>query len=208
MINARKNMRCSYFRGVLRTCTAMFLAGTAAISLTTSVSAEVPRNELRTLLEFPPATLNPRLTSDATGQRLNMLLFRALTRVDANLAVQPDLAESWTTSTDKKQWFFKLGEKALDHAHQPIQAEDLKACLEEYLNQKPVSPLKTSFPNFVRAEVKSKNVLQIILSAPDPFLVRNLSVLRFFRVQGESRPCKNPDSKQILIGSGDYRLVP
>jgi peptide/nickel transport system substrate-binding protein len=164
--------------------------------------------ELKTLLEFPPATLNPRLTTDATGQRLNMLMFRALTRIDADLAVKPDLAKSWNTSPDQKIWTFELHPAALDHQKNPIRAHDLKTCLEEYLDEKPVSPLKASFPNWQSAKVISDSQLQVTLTAPDPFLLRNLSVLRFFRVEGEVRPCKNPNHSQTLIGNGPYRLVP
>ncbi len=192
-----------YFRGLLHTCTVLIVLFNSA-----GAAAEAPRKELRTLLEFPPATLNPRLASDATGQRLNMLLFRAITWIDADLNVQPDLASHWSLSSNKKSWIFDLKENSIDHAGIPIRATDLKACFEEYFNEKPVSPLKASFPSWSRVEVVSEKQLKIILQAPDPFLLRNLSVLRFFRIEGEARPCKNPNSNQKLIGNGTYRLVP
>lgn len=176
----------------------------AAISMTKSARA----TELKTLLEFPPATLNPRLALDATGQRLNMLLFRGLTMIDQNLQVQPDLAESWKIEAGGKKWVIQLRPNQFDQEKAPITAKEIKKCVDNYLNGKPLSPLKASFSQWEKITARSDRELIIELKAPDPYLMRNLSLLRFFRIQGQNDPCKNPETGDQVIGSGNYRLTP
>src|SRR5947209_610901 len=56
------------------------LVGAAWLQVTSAFAVEPP---LRLMIDRPPATLNPRRASDAAGQRLGALIFRALTRIDS-----------------------------------------------------------------------------------------------------------------------------
>lgn len=179
----------------------------AICSATPTPSIGSEKNEIVTFVDTAPATLNPRFTLDATGQRINMLLFRALTRVDAHLKTSPDLAASWKPLDGGKKWRFELAKNLLDHAGMPITASDVRDCLQQYFQGTPASPLKGSFPNWkeIRAE---KDAVVFELTAVDPFLPRNVSLLRFFRVAGEPVPCREPKRGEKIIGSGDYRMEP
>ncbi len=176
-------------------------------SSTNSISATDPL-PLRILLDAPPSTLNPRASIDATGQRLGGLLFRALTRMDVRLKAQPDLAESWRVSRDGLRWTFRLKKDLRDHSGEAIDAARIAACLEEYRAGKPVSALQGAFPNWKATRVDSKEPRTVVveMSAPDPYFQNNATLLRYFRVEGDSRPCVEPTADHPVIGSGDYRL--
>jgi peptide/nickel transport system substrate-binding protein len=99
-------------------------------------------------LEQPPSTLNPRYALDAGGQRLGALIFRGLTRIDANLNAQPDLAEKFEIKQQGKLWEFKIRSGLLDHGGSLITPELIAKCLDEYRLGKPASPHTTAFPTW------------------------------------------------------------
>lgn len=162
------------------------------------------KDALRILLDTSPATLNPRSTLDAAGQRLNALMFRGLTRVDADLNAIPDLASGWTVRDGGRTWIFDLKPGELDHSDRPINAVSMRQCLENYRTGKPVSPLRGAFPNWESTDTKGDSVI-LHLKAPDPYLSRNLSLLRFFRTEGTEEACAEPKIDQSVIASGAYK---
>ena len=161
---------------------------------------------LQVLLDSPPMTLNPRFTLDASGQKLNALLFRSLTAIDANLEPKSDLAESWHSVDSGKKWIFQIKPSLKDNAGNPITAQKLASCLEEYRQGKPFSPIKAGFP-FWRATHAIReggaDLLVIELDKPDPYLPRNVTLLRYFVKKGDTEPCREPGDEPV-IGSGRY----
>lgn len=128
-------------------------------------------------------------------------MFRALTRIDADLNPQPDLAQSWT---------FKDGGKTVEFKISPtseISAQKIAQCLEQYRAGKPISPYIGSFPNWLSTEA-SGNVVDLHFSKADPYVLRNLSLLRYFGVVGKETPCVEPSHGAALITSGPYTQSP
>jgi ABC-type transport system substrate-binding protein len=194
------------------------------LALTCPVHSQELR-PLRILQDQPPASLNPRSTTDANGQRLLALLFGGLTRLDSELQPVASHAESWTfkplndknlaPSEAKWRWSFRLQRELKDHAGMPITATHWVQCLENYRSGKPTSPLKSAFPNWLGTRLGTgENEIELLLSAPDPYLPRNLSALRFFRAKTKSGrtepnpgpPCQEPQADQELVTSGRYSL--
>jgi peptide/nickel transport system substrate-binding protein len=167
---------------------------------TPSESKPLESIPLEFMMDRPPVSLNPRSTVDANGQRLNALMFRALTRINADLNPQPDLAQSWK---------FGDGGKSLQFLIPPnsdITAQKMAQCLETYRAGKPISPYMGSFPNWLSTEAKG-NAVTLHFSKPDPYVVRNLSLLRYFGVKGQEAPCVEPGNAP-LITSGPYTQSP
>jgi peptide/nickel transport system substrate-binding protein len=189
---------------------ALFAASSACSRASQSAlnleNLENSRNSLRFLLDQPPVSLNPRLAVDATGQRIDALLFRGLTRIDANLNAQPDLASSWEMRKDGLEVKFVLPDSLLDHELKPITSELVAQCLENYRIGKPTSPYIAAFPTWVSTR-NIGNTVVLGFSKPDPYLIRNISALRYFRVQGQNKPCTEP-SLNPLITSGAYFMSP
>lgn len=165
---------------------------------------EEKNSALRILLPLPPVTLNPRLTIDATGQRLNALMFRGLTRLDADLRPQPDLADRWETQRSGKIWNFRIREGLKDHAELPITPQKVAECLENYRVGNPPSIMRASFPFWKTTAVRGSWV-SLELEKPSPFMDRDVSLLRYFTLEGIRSPCSNPENSHVVIGSGPFK---
>jgi peptide/nickel transport system substrate-binding protein len=78
-----------------------------------------------------PQYLNPLLCqTHEIDQYLCSLLFRGLTRLDANGRVVPDLAESWSTTPDGLSYTFRLRPNQLWHDGVPITSDDIAFTVE------------------------------------------------------------------------------
>lgn len=156
------------------------------------------------MIERPPITLNPRRATDALSQKLDALMFRGLTRINAQLEAEPDLAARWKILDGGKTWIFPIQPGLKDHGGETISAERIASCLENYMTAKPATPFRGSFPGWTQARAEN-GAVWIELSRPNPYLARNVSLFRYFRVEGDSHPCIEPSAHQAIIGSGMYR---
>jgi peptide/nickel transport system substrate-binding protein len=62
------------------------------------------------------------------------LVFNGLSKIDPDLTVKPDLAESWKASDDLKTWTFKLREGVKFHHGRTLDAEDVIATVKRILD--------------------------------------------------------------------------
>lgn len=157
---------------------------------------------LRLLLEGRVATLNPRRAIDANGERITELLFTGLIKKNADLDLVPDLAEKWSYDRAQKKWTFSINKDAKDHLGTPITAEDMAVCLKHYILDPDASFMAKSFPGLQKVEAKG-NHLFIHLSKPDPFILRNLSLVHFFRTKN-GRICSDPQPGDYIVTSGAF----
>lgn len=98
------------FRGVAR------LSAAAALSLTASLAA-TPSMAQKTVLNVgmqssDAGVLDPHLNSGTPGKAMLQWMFNGLVRIKPGELspdfIEPDLAESWTSTPDGKEWTFKL----------------------------------------------------------------------------------------------------
>ncbi|NWF99087.1 MAG: peptide-binding protein [Nitrospirae bacterium] len=66
-------------------------------------------------LASEPLRLNPVYLSDLVSFTVSELIFRGLVRLDKDMQIVPDLAESWKVSDDGKEIYFKLKKGVLWH---------------------------------------------------------------------------------------------
>lgn len=170
----------------------------------TAASGASGLTPLEVMLESPPATLNPRMALDATGQRLGELVFRALTRKDPDLMPRPDLAESWEARDSGRTWSFRIRPGQRDQSGADITPARIAACLESYRIGKPPSPFSSALPGWTSSSAEGSQVI-IRLARPDPYLASDLSVLRYYTTGDPDHPCAEPRAGQTLIASGAYR---
>jgi len=205
--NARRGLECGMgFVNGKRFLIACLLPLTAC-----SGKIEGPDHPFRILMDQRPATLDPRLAQDASGQRLGALLFGALSRLDADLRPVPDLASRWSVSKDGRLWSFWLRPDAKDQAGGRIDAGKMTECLEQYRYGKPASPIGKEFDTWKSVRVGVAKTagetapLLIELAEPDPYLPRNLTLLRYFKSSASTIPCADPKAGEGMVGSGAYR---
>jgi ABC-type transport system substrate-binding protein len=161
----------------------------------------------RLLLDQKPGTLNPRATLEAQGQRVAALLFKALTRIDSNLDARPDAALKWETRQQGKEWRFELPSQSLGEPS--LTPKNWLDCLEEYRAGLPPSPVAKALKDWKSTELATDGrTLVLNFVSADPDVARNISLLRYFQVEGESTPCRIPQAGKPLrwTSSGDYRV--
>ena len=89
--------------------------------------------------------LDPQLTSSLARQRITMLTYNNLVKLSSEVAIQPDLAETWKVSADGKQIDFTLRKGVIWHPPVSREADGrgVKFSYERLLRE---SPGKSDLP--------------------------------------------------------------
>ncbi len=91
-------------------------------------------------LNADPTTLDPALIVDVTGGSLAAKLFNGLVRLDGNLDVAPDIAESWEIRDRGTKYIFHLREGVLFTNGREVTADDFKYSFKRIFDPKAKSP--------------------------------------------------------------------
>ncbi len=114
-----------------------------------------------------PLYINPILaTTNDVDLDLTRLMFSGLLRYDAELQLQPDLAESWSVSEDKKTYTFVMRGDAYWHDGLPVTANDVLFTIRSIQDPALNSPLLLSFQGVVVTAL-NEHTVQMVL--PEPF---------------------------------------
>lgn len=106
--------------------------------------AGVDRNEALFLLDWDIPTLDPAIVETGPGDIVGAI-FSGLVRIDKDLEVVADLAESWKTSDDGKTYTFYLRKNAKFHDGKQVTATDVKYSWERACDPVVKSPKARSF---------------------------------------------------------------
>ena len=87
-------------------------------------------DQLVMLLEKNVTTFDPRKSADSADARMQQLLFNGLTRKNEKFEPVGDLAESFESTPDYKNWTFKLRNSIKFHNGKPFTAADVKYTFE------------------------------------------------------------------------------
>lgn len=87
-------------------------------------------NLIMTLGAQDPPSLDPALVGDALSAFVVRQIFTGLVRLDSNMEVQPDLAESWEISEDRQTYTFALRTDARFADGTALTSEDVSYSLE------------------------------------------------------------------------------
>jgi peptide/nickel transport system substrate-binding protein len=128
-----------------------FLAATAAIGAGlalpgTGLAQGQPRRggTLRMSVDQAVAKLNPLLTRVNPEYLCAELLYSGLTRLGTDMTPVPDLAESWSASSDLTEWTFKLRTAVVFHDGTVCGPADVVASFEAMLDAKTASPARNN----------------------------------------------------------------
>jgi oligopeptide transport system substrate-binding protein len=78
------------------------------------------------LWNISPITLDPAISADMSSHNYVMQIFSGLVRLDHELNIVPDIAESWEKSTDGKTYTFYLRQGVKFHNGEEVEAADFK----------------------------------------------------------------------------------
>ncbi|MCZ8183792.1 MAG: ABC transporter substrate-binding protein [Beijerinckiaceae bacterium] len=119
--------------------------------------------------------LDPHINSGTPGKALLNWMFNGLVRIKPGQAspdqIEPDIAESWTSSADGKEWTFKLRQGVqCHHDLGEFTAEDAVFSLQR-AGSKDSSAFSSDYSAFDKVEAVDKYTVRITLKTPIPSLL-------------------------------------
>lgn len=181
---------------------------------------EAASGELR-LRGDDPLFLDPAVAQDAGSALYIVEIFSGLVRLDKDLAIQPDLAESWDISPDGTVYTFTLNQKATFQDGRPVTAEDIKYSFERALAPETASVVAENFlgdivgardlsrsraTELTGLQIVNDTTVQLTLAAPNVSFLYKLTYPAAFVVD-RSQITANPRRwTQKPNGTGPYIL--
>jgi peptide/nickel transport system substrate-binding protein len=164
---------------------------------------------------WDPPVIDPRLTQSIglfqfmglTSSRLIRYSFPEEANSTNDVALRPDLAESWQSSSDFRVWTFKLRQGVKWQNVPPLNgreltAADVKYCYEQYAKE---GVQAFTFQEIEGMETPDKHTLRIHLKTPNTLFPQNVaeSVTVIFPREVLE---EDGDLKKRLVGTGPYIL--
>ena len=140
------------------------------ISVATAVamSSAAPAAAQGTLKVAIPSNVNtfdPAKTKIGEEYIINFLVYSGLTELDGG-KVNPDLAESWTASTDQKTWTFTLRKGVKFHDGREFDFGDVKATIERIMDKATGSIARVNFDIVSAIDAPDKYTVVFHLKIP------------------------------------------
>ncbi len=201
-------------RGLRALLPAVFLLLTivAAVGLLAAAPADAQKKRVLNIAAKEPDTLDPHGSTVGQSQAIARFMFRGLTRFaikDGKVtteAVEPDLAESWTTSPDGMLWTFKLRKGVQFHkGYGEMTAEDVKFSFERQIKRSPGTRFSEILEPIKSIEVLDPYTVQFQLKAFDPiFLLRMVGYQQGYIVSKKAVEKSPEQFKWNPVGTGPY----
>jgi peptide/nickel transport system substrate-binding protein len=148
--------------------------------------------------------LDPHIVTAFSSHRRIDLMYNRLVRLDENLVVVPDLAESWEIPNNLT-YIFHLKKGVTFHNGRELVADDVKYSLERIIDPKTASPGRSYIALVTAIEVLDPYTVKLTLSAPlasllDSLTSNNLSIVAKEVVEA------NGNLQKVDGGTGPFML--
>jgi oligopeptide transport system substrate-binding protein len=142
------------------------------------------------LWDIGPITLDPAISADMSSHTYVMQIFSGLVRLDHELNIVPDIAESWEKSPDGKTYTFYLRQGVKFHSGREVKAADFKYSWERACNPDTGSGTAATYLGDIvgakdmlageaeeisGVEVIGDYTLQVTIDAPKAYLLSKLA---------------------------------
>jgi peptide/nickel transport system substrate-binding protein len=187
------------------------LAVLFAVALVPAGPADAQKKVLN-IAAKEPETLDPHTSILGQTQAIKRFMYRGLTRFAIKggkvitSEVEPDLAESWTTSADGTVWTFKLKKGVQFHkGFGELTAEDVKFSFDRQINRAPGTRFAEVVETIKSIEVLDPHTVQFTLKAFDPiFLLRVVGYQAGYIVSKKAVEKFGDQFKWNPIGTGPF----
>src|ERR1035438_10121902 len=154
------------------------------------------------LIESSPASLDPRVGTDAQSEHIDELLFDGLVARDASFHFTPALADRWE-QPNPLTLVFHLHSGVRFHDGRPLTASDVLWTINSMRSGAVISPKTAAYAAVDAIEAPDDRTVVFHLKRPANFLLTNLSTGAIGIVPtGSGR-----DFWQHPIGTGPFRIV-
>lgn len=118
--------------------------------------------------------IDPHIATAFSSHRRVDLLYNKLVRIDENLSIVPDLAESWETPNNVT-YVFKLRRGVKFHNGRELTSADVKYSLQRILDPKTGSPGRSYISTVTAIDTPDPYTVKLTLSGPLPSLLDGLA---------------------------------
>ncbi len=162
------------------------------------------KEEVRVAIGSSPASLDPRLATDATGMGISSLLFTALFHLDSHLGLVGELADKW--SYRDLTYTFILRPDLTFSDHSPVTEEDLVFSFAEFMN--PSCAFSSNFKMIDHIDVHYSSSVHSLKIKLKKFSSSFLTDLRVIKILPKKLVEKDRFGfASHPIGSGNFALV-
>jgi peptide/nickel transport system substrate-binding protein len=157
--------------------------------------------------EGDAATLDPHGRNETTTTTIQRHVYEQLISLDANLKIQPDLAESWKL-IDDNTWEFKLRKGVKFQNGEPFNAAAAKYSLERCKTH-PKSQYKYMVPDYKEIVAVDEHTLRFVTKSPTPELLIMLESISMVPPKYFQEWDKKDYSHltRNMVGTGPYKFV-
>ena len=169
-----------------------------------AVAAALAEKTLTIGVDQEAVGLDPHIVTAFSSMRRIDLLYNRLVRLDENLAIVPDLAESWEIP-DNLTYVFHLRQGVMFHNGREMTADDVQYSLERIMDPKTASPGSSYLSLVESVDVVDTYTVQLTLSAPLASLLNALTSNNLSIVPKEEVEA-NGNLQKIAVGTGPFML--
>jgi peptide/nickel transport system substrate-binding protein len=155
-----------------------------------------------------PRFINPVLALGDADRDLTTLVYSGLLKVNTHGALVPDLAESYTVSTDGLEYTFVLRKDARFHDDTPVTIDDIEFTIQKIQDPAIKSPKRANWDGVTTSKINENTVVFTLKKPYSPFIENTtIGIL-------PKHLWKNVDAEQFQfspynirpIGSGPYLI--
>ena len=149
--------------------------------------------------------LDPHLSFAFASSNFYEHAYTGLTRFNAKMEIEPDLATSWEIP-NPTTYVFKLRKGVRFHNGREMTAEDVKYSIDRIRDPKNGSPIRDTYGSVEAVEVVDKHTVRLRLSKPDGSLLALMTGRAGYVVPREEIE-KHGNLQKIAVGTGPFKLV-
>jgi peptide/nickel transport system substrate-binding protein len=153
-------------------------------------------------------SLDGGFITDLASTTLLKHVAETLVRLDATLAVERDLADSWSVAKDGVTWTFRLRQGPKFSSGAPVTAHAVKFNLDRILDPKTAAANRSALASIASVEAVDDRTLKIVTKQPFPDLLRALAD-RAAVILDPAEVAKYPAREvgRHPVGSGPFRVT-
>lgn len=193
--------------GMVRGATALSLAVTSVLALSAPLAAET----LRVVMHSPLRVLDPIMTTAYMSRNHGYMIYDTLFALDADMAPQPQMVDSWTVSDDGLTYRFTLREGLQFHDGAPVTGEDVAASIARWGERDAMGQLLMRYTASMEQDADDPNVFVLTLNEPYGLVIDSLSKpssnVPFIMPARIAANTPSTEAVEEQIGSGPFRWV-
>lgn len=154
-----------------------------------------------------PARLNPLFVSDSISYALSELIFRGLTRLDENMNIEGDLAESWLILKGGREIRFKLRKGIFWHDGNELTAEDVVFTFEKLTSPDTATPHSSQLGSVRGIKAIDRYTAAVYYQEPYGSALESWSIGILPRHALEGKDINDSSFDRNPIGCGPFKLT-